>query len=276
MSTIKRILVALSGTPFTESAIRHAVDLAERHGAEVTGVTDIDLAKVANVGPVPMGAGAAAHDLVEHRLKLAEEHVEASIRKFEAACAEAGVVGRVARESGDPFEKLTALSRYHDLVVAGLRGLFEYGVVREPDDLLTRVAAKGVRPMLAVAKAYREVRRVLVAYDGSMEASKSQRRFMQMGLWPDIKLGIVCFDDKDDGERLLADAAEYCALWGHEPQTHLEDGSPRDRLLPFAGEWKADLLVMGTTSRLRLLQHLLGDTVLHCLREAEIPLFVTR
>ena len=52
---IKRILVALSGTPYTKAAIQHALELATHHGADVTGVTDIDLAKVAHVGPVPMG-----------------------------------------------------------------------------------------------------------------------------------------------------------------------------------------------------------------------------
>ena len=64
----KRILVALSGTPLTESAVQHALELAKTHDAEITGVTDIDLAKVAGVGPIPMGAGAAATELVEHRL----------------------------------------------------------------------------------------------------------------------------------------------------------------------------------------------------------------
>ena len=55
---IKRVLVALSGTPFNESAIHHAVDIATRHEAAVTGVTVVDLAKLANVGPVPVGASA--------------------------------------------------------------------------------------------------------------------------------------------------------------------------------------------------------------------------
>ena len=39
---IKRILVALSGTPCTPSAIAHSIDLAKQHNAELTGVTVID------------------------------------------------------------------------------------------------------------------------------------------------------------------------------------------------------------------------------------------
>jgi nucleotide-binding universal stress UspA family protein len=47
-------------------------------------------------------------------------------------------------------------------------------------------------------------------------------------------------------------------------------------MLDHAAEWKADLIVMGSASRARLLQHLLGDNTLHALRHAEIPLFLTR
>ncbi|MCH8343903.1 MAG: universal stress protein [Planctomycetes bacterium] len=57
---IKRILVALSGTPFTATATKYALDLAKLLKAEVTGVTDVDIAQLMKVGPVPVGGGAAA------------------------------------------------------------------------------------------------------------------------------------------------------------------------------------------------------------------------
>ena len=53
-------------------------------------------------------------------------------------------------------------------------------------------------------------------------------------------------------------------------------GMPNDELLAHAQEWKADLIVMGSSSRARLIQHLLGDTTLYALGAAEIPLFITR
>ncbi len=212
---IKRILVALSGTPFTESATRHAIELAQRHGAELTGVTDVDLAKLANVGPIPLGAGAAASDLVEHRLHLTEQHIQESIASFEAACSDAGIKHTVARETGDPFDQLISLWRYHDLTVAGLRGLFEYGVVHNPDDMVIRLIAKGVRPILAVAREYRPIRRVLAAYNGSMESAKALKNFAQLAAWPDIELAIACIGlPADESDQLLADAAAYCRLYG--------------------------------------------------------------
>ncbi len=273
---IKRILVALSGTPFTGAAVQHALELARIHGAEITGVTDIDLARLAMVGPVPLGAEAAANELVGQRIQLTQQHVEEAVAQFEKACADAGTTCAVVRETGSPFAKLVSLWRYHDLTIAGLRGLFEYGVVHNPDDVIVQLITKGVRPILAVAKSFRTVHRVLVAYNGSMESAKALKRFVQLRLWPRVALGIVCFERPSaESEALLSDAAHYCSVHGYEAETMLAEGSPRDRILEHAAGWKADLLVMGATSRVRILRHVLGDTALHVVRHAEIPVFLT-
>lgn len=274
---IKRILVALSGTPFTEASIAHAVELGRAHGAELTGVTDVDLARLANVGPVPVGAGAAAQELIEQRLQLTQQHIEESIARFEAACGEAGLPHSVARETADPFDAIVSLWRYHDLTVAGLRGLFEYGVVHNPDDTLCRLIARGVRPLLAVARSARPVRRVLVAYNGSMESAKAMKRFVQMRIWPRVAIKIVCFELKaPDARTLLSDAARYCAAHGMQAEVEHVPGHAKEKLLEHASGWGADLIVMGTTSRARILRHLLGDTALHALRHAEVPLFLSQ
>ena len=274
---IKRILVALSGTPFTATATKYALELAKLHKAEVTGVTDVDIAKLMKVGPVPIGGGAAAASLAEHRIHVTEEHVEQAIADFEQACANSGMIHCVDRETGDPFERLTALWRYHDLTIAGLRGLFEYGVVQNPDDILIQLISQGVRPILAVPKEYRPIRKVLVAYNGSMESAKALKRFVQMNLWPDVAVQIACFDmPAQEGEALLADAAMYCRSHGIVAETQHVDGHPRDALLDHASTCQADLIVLGSTSRGRIFKRLLGDTALHCVRNADVPLFLTR
>lgn len=274
---VKRILVALSGTPFTDSAIKHALELAQFHQAELTGVTDVDLSRIADVGPVPIGGGAAATGLTEHRLQVTEEHIEKAISDFEKGCAEAGMVYCIDRETGDPFEHLSDRWRYHDLTIAGLRGLFEYGVVHSPDDEIIRLLSKGVRPILAVAKEYRQIKKVLITYNGSMESAKAMKRFVQMRLWQDVEVHIVCFDKpNDEAEHLLADAKAYCSVHGIEAIAMRVEGSPREVILSYAYKIQADLIVLGSSSRARLIKQLLGDTVLHCLRNADIPLFLSQ
>jgi nucleotide-binding universal stress UspA family protein len=227
------------------------------------------------VGPIPVGGGAAAHALAEQRLAVTREHIEEQIAAFETACREAGMIHGVVRERGDPMEKLLDLWRYHDLTVFGLRGLFDYGVLNEPGARIGKLIARGVRPILAVSKEYRPVRRVLVAYDGSMESAKAMKRFVQMHLWPDVELTIACCGfDEGDAADLLEHAGVYCRAHGIEAACLCLPGNPKESLLEHVRESEADLVVMGSTSRSRIMELILGETVAHAMQEAEVPLFL--
>jgi nucleotide-binding universal stress UspA family protein len=276
---IKRILVGLGGTGFTSVAIRRAVDLAQIHEAHLTGVTVIDAERLRRVGPVPLGAGEAAHELREHRLQVSQQRIEDAISEFANACNLGGVTHCVSREEGDPFELLMSRARYHDLIIFGLRSIFDYGILGDedydPSDILCRLLSAGVRPIIAVSKEYRPIRRVLIAYSGSMESAKTMRRFIQLHLWPDVTLRIVTFQHSlDKGKRLCADAADYCRAHGLEPEVHTSPGLPEECLLPEAADWEADLIVIGNSARGLLLRKLFGETALHVIRNADLPLFL--
>jgi nucleotide-binding universal stress UspA family protein len=273
---LKRILVALSGTAFTPIAVRRGVKLAQRHGASITGVTVVDIERLSDVGPVPIGGSARAQDLAEHRLSVTQQHVEDEIERFESACREAEVPFVIDRERGDPFDLLLDLWRYHDVTVIGLRGLFEYGVVHNPDDLIIKLIRRGVTPIIAVSPEYREVNRVLVAYNGSSEAAMAMKRFAQLRPWPDVTMRLVCFDKEErEATPLLVDATAYLRAHGFEPEAESLPGGPKHGLLAHAQEWGADLVVMGATSRSRLAKLVMGETVLEALMHADIPLFLS-
>ena len=110
-----------------------------------------------------------------------------------------------------------------------------------------------------------------------MESAKAMKRFVQMRLWPAVQIQIVCFDKPtDEAEKLLSEAKSYCRAHGIGAITERVEGSPRDVILDFAKQIHADLIVLGSSSRARILKQLLGDTVLHCLRNADIPLFLSQ
>jgi len=202
---IKRILVGLGGTPYTSVAIRRAVGLAKRFEAEITGVTVVDLKHLSKVGSVPVGSEHAADKLRRHRIAVTKERIEEAISKFESACAEAGIKYQVKREERkDPFDLMISLARYNDLMIFGLRSLFEYGISgEEPKDTLVRLVSAGVRPIIAVSDEFRPIQKVMIAYSGSMESAKTMKRFIQLSPWPDVKLKIVNFQRSEDKARQL-------------------------------------------------------------------------
>lgn len=164
--------------------------------------------------------------------------------------------------------------RYHDVTIFGLRGLFEYGVVHNPDDQVVRMIAKGVRPIVAVAEEFRLIRRALVAYNGSMESASTLKRFVQLPLWPDMKIKIVYCNRDRPCPSILEDARAYCVAHGFEAETEHVDERPTEALLEHAADWQADIIALGSTARTRIFRHMMGDTALHMIRNAHVPLFL--
>lgn len=273
----KRILVGLGGTPFTTVAVKRAVELALAHDAHLTGVTIVELDRLQKVGPVPLGGAAYAKRMAQRRIEITRERVEDAVAEFENACLEAGVDCSVERETGDAFDLMISHARYHDLTIFGLKSLFDYGLTEEPKDALIRLVSQGVRPILAVSPQYRTIQKALVAYSGSMESAKAMRRFVQMRLWPDVRIDIVHFStDTAKGKDLLAAATEYCRAHGYETETRIVGGDADTGILAHAQQTKADIIVMGNSVRSLLFRQILGSAALATIQNADRPLFLAQ
>jgi nucleotide-binding universal stress UspA family protein len=272
---LKRIMVVLSGTPYTHAAIRHAVELAKRHGARVTGVAILDKEAAVRRGAVPAGG---ASETTRRSIDVIQERIDAAVAEFEESARNADIDHRVLRDQGDPLGALCAAWRYQDLTLVGLRGLFEYGVVAQPKDALIRLITSGMRPILAVSRDYVPIRRVLVAYSGSLESAKAMKRFMQLRLWPEAAVHLLHYRDGEESDTeyqgLLADAAAYCLDWGVKIEANADIGGTKDHLLADAERQDADLIVMGDSAKSLLTRRMFGDTALHVIRNAERPLFL--
>lgn len=274
---LKRILVGLGGADYTVSAINQAVALAMAHNAKVTGVSVIDAGRLTYAGPVPIGGGHYAHELASDRVEKAKARAEWAQQEFSEACRAAGVRHQSLHDVGEPLALMIGQARYHDLMIFGLRSLFEFDLVPDPHDALVRLVQAGVRPLIAVSKGYHPVNKALIAYSGSMESAKAMKRFVQMRLWPEAKLRIVTFHHQaDQAEQLVADAADYCRAHGFVTEEAVVPDSPKDRLLPYADEWGADLMVVGNSAKNLLARRIFGETALHAIQNANRPLFLAQ
>jgi nucleotide-binding universal stress UspA family protein len=274
---LKRILVGLGGSDYTVAAINQAVAIAIAHNAELTGVSVTDPGRVTPFMAMPIGDGPIAYSETASSLAKARERVEWATQEFTAACKAAGVRHRVVQEVGEPFSLMTDEARYHDLMVFGLKSLFESDLVADPHDTLVRLVQSGVRPLLAVSKQVAPVKKVLIAYSGSMESAKAMKSYVQMRLWPISELRIVSFDDgTGHAKNLLAEATDYCRSHGLETETECITGSPNEHLLPYMQSWGADLTVVGNSAQNLLMRRIFGETALHVIRNTDKPLFLSQ
>jgi nucleotide-binding universal stress UspA family protein len=274
---LKRILVGLGGAEYTVSAINQGVALALAHNAELTGISVLDEERLSRVGPLLGASASRARSVAESRISKAKDCVDWASEEFTQACLAASIRFRLLRDEGDPFERMIDQARYHDLMVFGLRSLFEFGVVPDPHHTLAKLVQSGVRPLIAVSKEVRPVNRVLIAYSGSMESATAMKRFIQLRLWPQAKLRIVTFEhEAEKAAMLVGDAAEYCRAHGFEVEEAFNPEAPKHHLIPYAEEWGADRIVVGNSAKNLLLRRMFGETALHVIENAERPLFLAQ
>jgi nucleotide-binding universal stress UspA family protein len=275
--TIRRVLLGLGGTEYTPVAIRRAIELAQHHEAEITGVTIVDESRLCEVGPVPVGGAQAARALREHRMEVSRQSVQDALKLFQESCERQQVAFRTHQETGESFSLMTDLARYHDVMIFGLRSIFDYGLDLDPQDTLARLVRAGVRPLIAVSREYRPIRRTLLAYSGSPESAKTIKRFVQSQLWPDVKLRLLtCARSTGDAAALLAEMSAYCRAHGYEAEIEASRASPKTRILAAARDWDADLVVLGNGARNLWLNRVLGSTALHVIQNADRPLYLAQ
>jgi nucleotide-binding universal stress UspA family protein len=172
---------------------------------------------------------------------------------------------------------MIAHARYNDVTIFGLKSLFDYGFTSEPKDALIRLVSQGVRPIIAVSPKFRDIRKVLIAYSGSMESAKAMRRYVQINPWRNVRLRVVYFGENDDNAaQFLTDAAEYCRGHGFTTETEVVENTAKDHLIEYAREHDMDLIVMGNSIRNLMFRHLLGDTVINAIQQFDRPLFLAQ
>jgi nucleotide-binding universal stress UspA family protein len=120
-----------------------------------------------------------------------------------------------------------------------------------------------------------QVRRILVAVDGSNQSVRAVKMASQMtkGLGAELTLIHVMNlreiptliaeaengDVEEYGQMILGKAAKVAMLYGIEPKAILRKGHIADQILRFADNYKPDIIIMGSRGYAKLKGSLLGS-----------------
>jgi len=144
---VRRVVLALAQGPAIDRAIAEAVLLARRHGAELHGVAVIDVPRLQNVGPVPIGAGWHAQRMREHRIAQARSAAADVLQRFEAAARASGLRWQARLDEGKPRDRLRACCDEHTQLVLAAGGWFDQGVLGLKVDVAHRLDLALPRPL---------------------------------------------------------------------------------------------------------------------------------
>ena len=274
-SGFSKILLGLDGSPHAQAAIEYACQLAVAHNATITGAAIIDLPGIKSAsGPVPIGGAHYDVHLEEQQLHETEEKAKAILDDFARICDARKINAILHADTGSPVAELVEESKFHDFIVIGKQTSFEYNA-NETYGTLQRVLRNGLIPVLAVPDSMQEIKKVLVAYDNSVPASKAVHMFLLLGIWNacDITL-LTVNDDADAGEQVLNNLQEFFESYGIKPNLATVSGHPDTAVKSYIAENDIDMLVMGAYGRKSVRKFFVGSVTQHLIQETAIPLFL--
>ena len=276
---IRRILVALDVDSDTPTATQFANEIAQRHGAEVTGLAVIDQESIsADARGGGIGSMYYAEKLRDQTTQETHDKALEIIGEFEGVMETSEVPHRAGVKEGVPFRRIVEDMKVHDLLVVGREPHFFYGDPEQSTKTLVRVVKETIAPTFVVGEWYREVQRVLVSYDGSDAAARTMQRFAQLqpfGTDVHVELLHVHDGDRDESELLLGLAQAYLQAHGLDAQPlSVSGGKPNERIVEHAQKMEADVVVAGTHSVGMIQRLAFGSTTEALLKNCPVPLFL--
>lgn len=283
---IGQIVVGIDGSQFSLSACRHALDLAERTGAEVKIVFALDTRKT----DLPIVYTASHFDYGFERVYIPPEpglkefydKVKADLRAFAEMCldkcrkeAEGRKVNisTVLRE-GLPSGVLTEEARSGDLLVLGQKGenaRFDRAIVGSTTEDVVRSSP---RPVLVCPQEFKAIKRLLFPYDGSAGAERALQFCVNAlgGIWEEVVILTVAeeVDESFPFEKELS----YLRTHGIQYRFIVEEGKPVDAIPKIAAAEQADGIIMGAHGRHKIRDYILGTTAAHLIRRSQLPVLV--
>lgn len=277
---MRSILVTVDDTPSAVAARGLAVALARQCGAQVRGVTALDVSDLEHAEPVPIGGVQYAYDRLQHRKKLADERrarITELPDEFRRSLADEGMDAHCSLMEANVRDGLLRMIETCDLVVTGRDAEFHLEPVEGLTPLVHHVVAKGCRPVVVTGPEWVEKGPVLVAYDGSPPAAKALQVAALMRIFGPSRARILSIGREQSAAQSVAErAGSFLAMHGVE--TDLEavatSESPAEILLRRASETGARLLVMGAFGHRGVREILFGSTTRHLFDNAPVPLFI--
>ncbi|NOZ47722.1 MAG: universal stress protein [Chlorobi bacterium] len=280
---IKRILVPLDPSPYSDSAIEFAIAMAKRHGSELTGLVILDLPGIEkSIGAIPLGASYYADHLEKSKKSEAKERIDKLIKKFSEKCKAAGVKYRAANRQGSPSDWIVKESIYYDLIIIGLRTYFHFETQDDKGDSLEKLMQDSITPIYAVPKNIKipdinkTKLKALLAFDGSLPAARALQRFAHLAI-PEVSPVIILnsSENKDEADYLLTEAENYLhshnftdisKVWTDEPIVDYIDKHYINEVYAF---------VVGSHSRKGgMLDYFVGSLTKHLIKNGNKPLLI--
>jgi len=277
---IKSILIPTDGSTGSQTALDYGLYFAALFRAEITGLNVIDIRALE--GPFLSDiSGSLGFTPFQNYFpkfqKILEDRGNVILDDFKNRCSEKSFQPKLKRMSGVIANVIAEEAKRVDLVVIAQRGEHEQwstGLLGSTTDSVVR---KSPRPVLVTPPTFREIKNVLVAYDGSTEANKALKTACEHFADKNIQFRTVFVtSDEDKSKKLTDEVNEFISPYQVKCEIETLKGDTAEEILNYSEQTHTDLIVMGAFSHSRLRDLILGGTTAFIIRNASIPVLLER
>ncbi len=274
---LKRILVVLDGSQAGSVAKQYAIKLAKQIGAELTGVGIIDLPWITAAQPEPLGGAAFKIHRDQELIHQHHKKIRDMLTKFKSLCEENKIKFSVAELEGFPATEIETLAEVHDLIIIGRTTDFNFNLEVDTDLTVRHIIRDNPRPIVVVTSDQEVDKKVLIAYDGSLQAARALHMYLLLGIGKGKKVHILSIAKKHkDAVDVANRAKEMCAIHGVDAEVEgvTSKYSVETVILKKAKELGVTMVVLGAFGHRGIRELLFGTTTEHLLKDSEVSLFI--
>lgn len=283
-----RVLAAIDASIYSESICHYAAWAAARLDASLEYLHVLDrhpeAASIADFsGNLTLGAQEKLlQDLTavdESRSRLGQEHGRLLLQQARAIAADShGLSAETRLRHGSLVETLTELEMGVRLFVLGKRGEHADFAKGHLGGQLERVARAVHRPLLVASREFAEVKRVLIAFDGSPTTRKGVEMVAASPLFRGLEILLVTAGAaaNDAASAQMRWALESLTTAGLSAHGEFRAGEPEVVIPDYVRDERIDLLVMGAYGHSRIRQLIVGSTTTTMLRTCHVPVLLLR
>lgn len=281
-----KIIALVDGSIYAQSVCDHAAWISQRTGAPVELIHVLGRREAPDrndhSGAIKLGARTALlEELAEldaQRAKLISHRGRAILDDARAILEKDGVSEITTRlRHGDIVEAVAEVETEARVIMIGKRGEAADFAKGHLGSNLERIVRASHKPVFVASRAFRPIRKVLVAYDGGISAMKAVDHIARSPLFQGLDVHLVTVGSATaEVSKGLADAKAVLKAAGLEAETSILPGQPETALGKLVEEAQFDMLVMGAYGHSRIRSLIIGSTTTAMIRSCKVPVILMR
>lgn len=283
----QNIIALVDGSGYAASVCEHAAWVSQLTGAPVQLLHVMGRRDAAGPqdlsGAIRLGARTALLEelatLDAQRARIANEAGRALLEDARQLTEGAGAAAVTTRlEQGDLIDRTVGHEAADTrLIVIGKRGAAADFAKGHLGSNLERIVRSARKPVLVASRAFRPVKKVLVAFDGGASSLKAVEHIASSPVFADLTIDLAMAGNANsNAQTALEEAVLRLCAGGLDARSSILEGAADTALSAKIEAEGHDMLVMGAYGHSRIRSMIIGSTTTQMLIACKVPVLLFR